>query len=115
MASDKLQFLRVLQEWVKAVAGKRGLAPAASETFTVGVPCSPGSWRTSPLCRGNGNNRSRHPLVGTQEGEEGCCLSGSPRSCFSECNNCILSAFFIPLKIFTFSLEFLLILHNSNS
>lgn len=38
-----------------------------------------------------------------------------PGSCFSECNSCILSAFSIPSKIFTFSLGFLLILHNSNS
>lgn len=41
MASDKLQFLRVLQEWVKAVAGKRGLAPAASETCYSWGPLQP--------------------------------------------------------------------------
>lgn len=41
--------------------------------------------------------------------------AGAPQSCFCECSNYILSVFFIPWKIFTFSLEFLLILHNSNS
>lgn len=39
-------------------------------------------------------------------GEKGRCLSRSPQGCASECNNYILSAFFIPSKIFTFSLAF---------
>lgn len=41
MASDKLQFLRVLQERAKAAAGKRGLAPAASETWYSWGPLQP--------------------------------------------------------------------------
>lgn len=36
-------------------------------------------------------------------------------ACSFEHNNCILSAFFIPSKMFIFSLALLLVLHNSNS